>query len=135
MRLFLQFFLLQSLWAFDGFFYGSRTEPDDWCKVVRDCNKNERQRLDEVESQVAAHQVAISNLQAKNDDLERENDRQQNEINQLKSDVHDLEEVALPGKIPASCQEYDDRGEYRNGNYYIRPSTAVEPFSVYCDFN
>ena len=66
--------------------------------------------------------------------MDKENQDMNKEINQLKNDVYNLELVVLPGKIPASCQEYEDRGEYRNGNYYIRPSIDVEPFSVHCDF-
>ena len=36
---------------------------------------------------------------------------------------------------PASCQEYLDRGETRNGSYTIKPTLKEHSFKVYCEFS
>ena len=36
---------------------------------------------------------------------------------------------------PASCQEYFDRGESRNGSYTIKPTLDELSFQVYCEFS
>ena len=69
----------------------------------------------------------LAQLSEKVELLEKENEN-------LKIDVLNLEKIVRPGKIPASCQEYFDRGTTEDGKYQIKPNTEIEPFFVYCDF-
>ena len=40
-----------------------------------------------------------------------------------------------PGRVtPANCQDLYDRGETKNGLYFIQPSLEVDAFEVTCDF-
>ena len=71
------------------------------------------------------NQVQI--IKADNADLKNKNE-------ELTNDVLAIEKIVRPGKIPASCQEHQDRGATENGTYQIKPTVDIEPFSVMCDF-
>jgi len=58
----------------------------------------------------------------------------ENKVSNLEIDVLELENIVRPGKVPASCDEYFDRGTIENGQYEIKPNTQIDPFLVYCDF-
>lgn len=66
--------------------------------------------------------------------LESVVDHQAVQIVTLQNEVADIEDVVLPGKIPASCNEYAQRGEVTSGVYQIRPSSDLASFEVFCDF-
>ena len=129
--------------------------PDEICDIVGECNVGVEKRLSAIEVKVENletenHElkVDIGNLENQVENLETENDEQNVEIenlrnqvenlerenHELKNDVLELEKIVRPGKVPASCHEYADRGETKNGKYQIKPNLNIEPFDVTCDF-
>ena len=104
-------------------------QNDLTCSVVEDCEGNVamEERMSALEM-VVENQAGVINQQ--NIIIEQ----QTTEIKSLRGDVADLNEKIFPGKIPASCHEYAQRGEATNGMYPIRPSADIAAFEVFCDF-
>ena len=73
-------------------------------------------------------------LKIENEALTKNVENLENKVIGLETDVLELEKIVRPGKIPASCQEYFDRGTSETGQYEIKPNTEIEPFFVHCDF-
>jgi len=104
---------------------------------VDECNVDIVKRLSALEKRLSAlenvktenlelkHQVQI--IMVENADLKNKNE-------ELTNDVLAIEKIVRPGKIPASCQEHQDRGATETGSYQIKPTIDIEPFSVMCDF-
>jgi len=84
--------------------------------------------------QLAKLNEKVENLESEN--LEKANTiiKMDNKITNLENDVLELEKIVRPGKIPASCEEYFNRGTIENGKYKIKPNTEINPFFVDCDF-
>jgi len=76
----------------------------------------------------------LSALENKNLELENQVADLKNKNEELTNDVLAIEKIVRPGKIPASCQEHQDRGATETGTYQIKPTVDIEPFSVMCDF-
>ena len=79
-------------------------------------------------------EITVDNLEAENIELRAENDELTAKLGNLENDVAELEKIVRPGKIPANCDEYFDRGTNVDGVYQIKPNVDIEPFYVTCDF-
>ena len=53
---------------------------------------------------------------------------------ELSNRVFKIEDKLLAKNYAASCQQLKERGETKNGNYKIQPSTKTQPFNVTCVF-
>ena len=53
---------------------------------------------------------------------------------ELSNRVLQMEDKLLAKNYAASCQQLKERGETKNGNYKIQPSTKTQPFNVTCVF-
>ena len=87
-----------------------------------------------LKNQVEKVQLEMENVKAENSELKNEVENLKNQNEELSNDILVIENIVMPGKIPASCQEYQDRGEIETGSYKIKPTVDIEPFSVICDF-
>jgi len=124
------------------------------CNIVGQCNVDLAQRLlalendmENVKLENSELKIEVGNVKAENvglknqvekielemEDVKSENSEQKIDVENLKNQ-NEIEKIVMPGKIPASCQEYQDRGENVTGSYKIKPNVDIEPFSVICDF-
>ena len=93
---------------------------DEACNITDECTVKILQRLSALENE-------MENVKTENLELKIKNE-------ELTNDVLAIEKIVRPGKIPASCQEHQDRGATETGTYQIKPTVDIEPFSVMCDF-
>jgi len=128
---------------------------DETCSIVEECNVDIVQRLSVLENAGRRLITDVEYLKAENDDLKNQVENVENEITDIKAENTDLktqvenlrningelandvlaiEKIVIPGKIPASCQEHQDRGQTETGIYQIKPTADIEPFSVTCEF-
>ena len=111
------------------------------CNIVGQCNADISKRLlalendmENVKLENSELKIEVENVKAENLELKNEVENLKNQNEELSSDILEIEKIVMPGKIPASCQEYQDRGENVTGSYKIKPNVDIEPFSVICDF-
>ena len=132
------------------------------CNIVGQCNVNLSQRLSALENdmenvklenselkievqnvksenaglknQVEKIELEMEDVKAENSELKIDVENLKNQNEELSNDILEIEKIVMPGKIAASCQEHQDRGENVTGSYKIKPNVETEQFSVICDF-
>ena len=89
----------------------------------------------EIEQKLLVLESSLNAATAEIENLKKGQEKTDDTIGTIQSDISALEEKVLPGKIAASCDELAQRGETQSGEYQIKPTIDIEPFTVTCDFS